>query len=900
MTTDNNGDWSAVVPVGSVTSDIDFNDPDFPVGSIQTEGTNPTTSTVTASSSFTEVSDGFFIQNVVLATVDGHLYFDTNGNGTQDAGEPDLANVAVGVIDALGGTQLLTTDANGDWSTQVPEGSTITAINENDPNFPTGATQTEGTNPTVVNVIAGNNNSQIDGYTDLNNGTANLSGHLYYDTNGNGTQDAGEPNLSNVDVEITNSFGALSVIQTDINGDWSIVVPQGNTVSEIDQNDPDFPTGATQTEGTDPTTTNVTSNIVEVSDGFYNANLATETVSGHLYYDSNGDGTQNSGEPDLANVDVEVANSLGIAVTLATDNNGNWSLLVPVGNTVTTIDVTDPDFPTGATQTEGTNPTTINVNVSGANSEIDGFYNSNLETGDLSGHIYYDTNGNATQDPGEPNLANIPVLVTDAFGATYNLFSDANGDWLISVPTGNTNSLIDVNDPNFPIGATQTEGTNPTVTNVTANSSNQELDGFTYQNLGVGDLNGHLYYDIDGNGAQDVGEPNLPNVDVTLNLSVGISLTLVTDANGDWSATVPEGTTTSLIDENDPDFIIGATQTEGTNPTSHNIIAGTITDEIDGYTMPVTNLAELSGHIYVDSNANGVQDSGEPNLADIDVLITDFLGGTQVVSSDINGDWIASVVPGQTVSDIDESDPDFPNTYIQTEGTDPTTTNVVLGTPSIEFDGFFVPEFSTSSLNGHIYFDTDGNGVQDVGEISLSNVQVEVEDDLGLIQIVISDANGDWSAGVAPGDASSDVLIHSIPAFSNVSQSEGTNPTLTTVALGQDYFETDGYYIEEVAPNQLEVFNAISPNGDGQNDYMIIEGIENFPDNKLMIFNRWGTKVYDVSGYGQNDKYFRGYSEGRVTVKQDAKLPAGTYFYILEVKSDSGEVLNSDGYLYIN
>ena len=31
--------------------------------------------------------------------------------------------------------------------------------------------------------------------------------------------------------------------------------------------------------------------------------------------------------------------------------------------------------------------------------------------------------------------------------------------------------------------------------------------------------------------------------------------------------------------------------------------------------------------------------------------------------------------------------------------------------------------------------------------------QVEVEDDLGLIQIVLSDANGDWSAGVAPGDA---------------------------------------------------------------------------------------------------------------------------------------------------
>ena len=899
--TDTNGNWSLLTTEGTTISNIDETDPDFPTGLVQTQGTDPTTTEVIAGNNVFEVPDGFFNPDFTTATLSGHLYYDTNGDGTQDPTEPNIPNVDVVITDFFGGVQTLVTDVNGNWSIIVPEGSTTSTINENDPDFPIGAVQTEGTNPTTTIVTAGDVNEEIDGFSIPTFDTATLSGHLYYDTNGNGTQDFGEPDIPNVDVEIVNSLALTVILETDTNGNWSILVPDGNTESLIDENDPDFPIGALQTEGTNPTNHNlIGGSSIEEIDGYTLNNTNTKVITGHVYYDSNGNGTQDSGEPDLSDIDVEVINSFNISFIVETDVNGNWSLLVPEGSTTTIVNETDPDFPLGVVQTEGTNPSTYTVEVGIDNTDIDGYNNPDIASGELSGHIYYDTNGNGTQETDEPNLPNITVTVTDVLGAIYLLESDVNGDWTISVPEGNTISEIDILDVDFPIGATQTEGTNPTTTNVIAGSSSLEIDGFTNLGLGIGEISGHLYYDIDGNGSQDSGEPNLPNITVEITNALGIIQFVETDTNGDWQLIVPEGLTTSFIDETDSDFIIGAVQTEGSNPTTLNIPANDSISEIDGYTVPVSNLGSITGHIYIDANGNGVQDAIEPDMPNIDVLITDFLGGQQVVSSNASGDWVVNVIAGQVTSDIDELDPDFPDVYIQTEGTDPTSTQVTINGSFTEIDGYFVPEFSASSLNGHIYFDTDGSGNQDVGEINLANIEVEITDELGLVQIVTSNANGDWTAGVPNGEVTSLIITQNSPTLIGLSQSEGTNPTITQVLEGEDYFEIDGFYIDEVEPNELEIFNAISPNGDGQNDYFRIEGIQNFPDNKVIIFNRWGTKVYEVSGYGQNEKFFRGFSEGRVTIKQDEKLPSGTYFYILEVKSSTGEILKKEGYLYIN
>jgi gliding motility-associated-like protein len=112
-----------------------------------------------------------------------------------------------------------------------------------------------------------------------------------------------------------------------------------------------------------------------------------------------------------------------------------------------------------------------------------------------------------------------------------------------------------------------------------------------------------------------------------------------------------------------------------------------------------------------------------------------------------------------------------------------------------------------------------------------------------------------------------------------------------------DYLEVNNHAPSD---DDLEIFNLVTPNGDGDNDVFVIRNIERYPDNSVEIYNRWGVKVFDVNGYGQNQNYFRGISEGRATVNQDAELPVGTYWYIIKYKNDQGVWKQRVGYLYLN
>ena len=101
-------------------------------------------------------------------------------------------------------------------------------------------------------------------------------------------------------------------------------------------------------------------------------------------------------------------------------------------------------------------------------------------------------------------------------------------------------------------------------------------------------------------------------------------------------------------------------------------------------------------------------------------------------------------------------------------------------------------------------------------------------------------------------------------------------------------------------PIGFEIFNGITPNGDGSNDYFRILGIENYPDNQLKIYNRWGVLVYESEQYGQGNNLFYGISEGRATFQKDKELPSGTYFYILTFTGPNPGKDSYSGYLYIN
>ena len=75
------------------------------------------------------------------------------------------------------------------------------------------------------------------------------------------------------------------------------------------------------------------------------------------------------------------------------------------------------------------------------------------------------------------------------------------------------------------------------------------------------------------------------------------------------------------------------------------------------------------------------------------------------------------------------------------------------------------------------------------------------------------------------------------------------------------------------------LFNQISPNGDGINDAVYINCIEDYPINTLQIFDRYGNEVFTASGY---DNTWMG-------TGKNGDLPKGTYFYILDL-GDGTEV----------
>ena len=82
---------------------------------------------------------------------------------------------------------------------------------------------------------------------------------------------------------------------------------------------------------------------------------------------------------------------------------------------------------------------------------------------------------------------------------------------------------------------------------------------------------------------------------------------------------------------------------------------------------------------------------------------------------------------------------------------------------------------------------------------------------------------------------------------------------------------------------KFPVPNAFSPNSDGRNDSWIIPNIENYPNCKILVFNRWGNEVFSSEGYQQP---WDGTMNGQ-------ELPVGTYYYTLQLGPDHEPVKGS-------
>lgn len=83
---------------------------------------------------------------------------------------------------------------------------------------------------------------------------------------------------------------------------------------------------------------------------------------------------------------------------------------------------------------------------------------------------------------------------------------------------------------------------------------------------------------------------------------------------------------------------------------------------------------------------------------------------------------------------------------------------------------------------------------------------------------------------------------------------------------------------DNTSPCLVHVYNGVTPNGDGHNDIFFVKNIDQYQDNIVYIYNRWGQKLDEIKNYDNIQNFWPDPTKAGHSIP-----PSGTYFYVIQL-----------------
>lgn len=539
----------------------------------------------------------------------------------------------------------------------------------------------------IINLSAGEVDMSVD--AGIHNSTlpnAALGNYVWFDYNLNGIQDANEIGVPGVTVTLyDNSNTVLGTTATDVNGFYMFNnlaagtyrvgfsnLPLGYILTNSDQggndgvdSDPDKGTGLTSLVTLTNNEVNLTLDAGIIWGGGKNG---TASLGDIVWNDANQNGIQDNGELGVPGVTVTLYEADGITVieSKVTDPLGNYLFTgldagsyvvgfsnIPAGYTFTSANQgSDDELDADADALSGGKTGVYALAEGEENLSVDAGIYQAPGLASLGNYVWNDLNQDGTQDPSEPGVPGVTVTLynsadvligtttTDANGA-YQFTGLTPGNYYVefsNLPSGYEFTGQDAgNDETVDSDADPVNGSTEWVTLVSGQNYPDLDAGIFTEQAGLGNF---VWNDVNNNGLQDLGETGIPGITVTLYAADGVTpiATTITNANGAYSfvnlnpgsyivgfSGIPVGANISSANEGSDDAIDSDADPVSGKTGLIVLAAGEYNPTIDaGINIPQG--AGLGNYVWFDMNANGVQNSNEPGVAGVTVILYNEAG----------------------------------------------------------------------------------------------------------------------------------------------------------------------------------------------------------------------------------------------------------------------------------